>query len=105
MKDQTVLVKRSIEKDVDPKIKGKDYDTNFGNTYFSLHGEWVWSGTKVAPEWWIEEVPLSSLIESIMPTENQRQQKRIQLLNMGLNAYACMLKYDEWLKNKLTSKP
>lgn len=123
MKDQTVLVKRSIEKDGLPKKDGRYncFILNEGDRAFNYY----FNGESFEDDedciimgvvQWLEEVPLSSLIESRMPTDARDQ--IIKLL------YSCAKTekvpegikttrlFDdesdaiiEWLQTQLTSKP
>lgn len=74
---ETVLIKRSVEKDGVPPEKGR-YFVEFGEG-FKEDAYWsgdYWPDPTCSPTHWYEELPLSKLIEDSMPSEEEKKEKR-----------------------------
>lgn len=107
--EQTVLIKRSIE-----KTPSKDGTYIACRSTYALglwifrNGHWRDEEGKVYDydlEYWYEEIPLSSLIEEVMPTQEDIDKafpypvkEAMQMSSMNLHKRAGI----EWIKNKLT---
>lgn len=73
MNKETVLVPR-----IDwPKEKGY-YITNVGRaTYFPETENWIGNMGAVFPDYWYQEISLSSLLEGMIPTEDEIKYKGV----------------------------
>lgn len=106
---KTVLVKRSIEKDglpkpsvslitFFPKKEAKLITGKFnGEQFFTIGQSW----NPLSVEYYLEEIPLSQLIEEMMPTEIDIDKAFVEL--EFSNEYQIFKGGIEWFKNKLTS--